>query len=179
MRSGYDSLRTTNNVTQDLLPGQKNVDRGASGSVFENRQRTRTQALFGQEELLLLNERLFVSGGVLAQKSTNNVDVNKFFYYPKAAASYRWPTLGPFEEFKVRVAYGQTGNEPLYGQKSPVILGLTYAGQNGVAIAAPANVVADPALHPERDRGLAGGFAPRLSTSRIALSPTFAHQDNT
>src|SRR6266853_1336333 len=107
MRSGYDYLRTTNNVTQDLLPGQQHVDRGASGSVFENRQRTRTQALFGQEELLLLNERLFVSGGVLAQKSTNNVDVNKFFYYPKAAASYRWPTLGPFEEFKVRVAYGQ------------------------------------------------------------------------
>ncbi len=179
MRSGYDYLRTTNNVTQDLLPGQQNVDRGASGSVFENRQRTRTQALFGQEELLLLNERLFVSGGVLAQKSTNNVDVNKFFYYPKAAASYRWPTLGPFEEFKVRVAYGQTGNEPLYGQKSPLILGVTYAGQNGVAIAAPANVVADPTLHPEREREIEGGFDAGLFNSRVALSATVYQKDNT
>src|SRR4029077_10006027 len=131
---------------------------GSAGSVFENRQRTHTQALFGQEELLLLDERLFVSGGVLAQKSTNNADVNKFFYYPKAAASYRWPTLGPFEELKVRVAYGQTGNEPLYGQKSPIILGMTSAGQNGVAHGAPGNVVADPTLHPEREREIEGGF---------------------
>ena len=179
VRSGYDYLRTVNNVVQNLLPGQQNVDRGSAGSVFENRQRTHTQALFGQEELLLLDERLFVSGGVLAQKSTNNADVNKLFYYPKAAASYRWPTLGPFEELKVRVAYGQTGNEPLYGQKSPIILGVTYVGQNGVAIAAPGNVVADPTLHPEREREIEGGFDVGLLNSRIALSATVYQKDNT
>lgn len=179
LRNGYDYLRTTNNVTQNLLPGQQNVDRGSAASVFENRQRTHTQALFGQEELLLLDERLFVSGGVLAQKSTNNADVNKLFYYPKAAASYRWPTLGPFEELKVRVAYGQTGNEPLYGQKSPLILGVTYTGQNGVAIQAPANVVADPTLHPEREREIEAGFDAALFNSRVALSATVYQKDNT
>ena len=179
VRSGYDFLRTTNNVTQNLLPGQQNIDKGSAGSVFENRQRTHTQALFGQEELLLLNERLFVSGGVLAQKSTNNADVNKLFYYPKAAASYRWPTLGPFEELKIRAAYGQTGNEPLYGQKYTTLLGVTYSGQNAVAIQAPSNVLADPTLHPEREREIEAGVDAGLFNSRVALSATVYQKDNT
>ncbi|HLB81621.1 MAG TPA: SusC/RagA family TonB-linked outer membrane protein [Gemmatimonadales bacterium] len=179
VRSGYDYLRTTNNVTQNLLPGQQNVDRGSAASVFANRQRTRTLALFGQEELLLLDERLFVSGGVLAQKSTNNVDVGKLFYYPKAAASYRWPMLGPFEELKLRVAYGQTGNEPLYGQKFAALCGLSYTGQNAVAIQAPCNIVADPTLHPERNREVEAGIDAGLLHSRLALSATLYQKNNT
>src|SRR5690349_6455432 len=179
VRSGYDYLRTNNVVTQNLLPGQQNVDRGTAVSVFENRQRTRTQALFGQEELLLFEERLFVSGGVLAQKSTNNADVNKFFYYPKAAASYRWPTLGPFEELKIRAAYGQTGNEPLYGQKFTTLLGLSYTGQNAVAIQNPSNVLADPTLHPEREKEIEAGFDAGLFNSRVAISATVYQKQNT
>ncbi len=179
VRSGYDYLRTTNNVTQNLLPGQQNVDRGSAGSVFANRQRTRTLALFAQEELLLLGERLFVSGGVLAQKSTNNVDIGKLFYYPKAAASYRWPMLGPFEELKLRAAYGQTGNEPLYGQKFAALCGLTYTGQNAVAIQAPCNIVADPNLHPERNREIEAGIDAGLFNSRLALSATVYQKNNT
>ncbi len=179
VRSGYDYLSTTNNVTQNLLPGQQNVDRGSAGSVFENRQRTRTLAMFGQEELLLLDERLFVSGGVLVQKSTNNADVNKLFSYPKVAASFRWPTLGPFEEVKVRVAYGQTGNEPLYGQKFASLCGTTYTGQNALAIQAPCNVVADPTLHPERNREIEAGIDAGLFNSRLAVSATVYQKNNT
>ncbi|HEV2752006.1 MAG TPA: SusC/RagA family TonB-linked outer membrane protein [Gemmatimonadales bacterium] len=182
VRGGYDYFRTNNVVTQNLLPGQQNVDRGTAVSVFENRQKTRTQALFAQEELLLFDERLFVSGGVLAQKSTNNAnngDVNKLFYYPKAAASFRWPTLGPFEELKIRVAYGQTGNEPLYGQKFTCLTGLTYTGENALAIAAPCNVVGDPNLHPEREREIEAGFDAGLFNSRVALSATVYQKNNT
>src|SRR5207248_2183148 len=144
---------------------------------FENRQRTRTLAMFGQEELLLLDERLFVSGGVLVQKSTNNADVNKLFSYPKVAASFRWPTLGPFEEVKVRVAYGQTGNEPLYGQKFASLCGTTYTGQNALAIQAPCNVVADPTLHPERNREIEAGIDAGLFNSPLAV-PAFTPPSN-
>jgi TonB-linked SusC/RagA family outer membrane protein len=169
LRSGYDNLRTTNVVTQNLLAGQQNVDLGTAVNVTENRQRTRTLAIFAQEELLLLNERLFVSGGILAQKSTNNADVNKLFYYPKVAASYRWPTLGPFEELKVRAAFGETGNEPLYGQKFTALQGLTLAGQNAVGIQGN---LADPTLHPEREREIEVGVDAGLFNSRVAVSAT-------
>ena len=176
IRQGYDYLRTNNVVTQNLLPGQQNVDRGSAVSVFENRQRTRTVAMFAQEELLLLNERLFVSGGILGQKSTNNADVDKLFYYPKAAASYRWPTLGPFDELKLRVAYGETGNEPLYGQKFTQLTGLAYSGQNAVAIQ---GVLADPTLHPEREKEIEAGLETGLFNSRVAVSATWYQKNNT
>jgi len=168
-RSGYDNLRTTNVATQNLLAGQQNVDLGTAVTVTENRQRVRTLAMFAQEELLLLNQRLFVSGGILAQKSTNNADVNKLFYYPKVAASYRWPTLGPFEELKVRAAFGETGNEPVYGQKFTALNGLTLAGQNAVGLQGN---LADPNLHPEREREIEGGVDAGLFNSRVAVSAT-------
>jgi len=170
VRYGYDYLRSDNVVGQNLIaPGQQNPNLATNVVAFPNRQRTRTLALFGQEELLLLEQRLYVSAGILAQKSTNNVDVNKLFYYPKVAASYRWPTLGPFQEFKVRVAYGQTGNEPTYGQKFTSFTGLTYTGQNAVLI--QGNLAATD-LRPEREREIEGGVDATLLDSRVALSVT-------
>jgi TonB-linked SusC/RagA family outer membrane protein len=172
-RYSYGYLRSDNVVGQNLLiPGQGNPNLATNVQAFPNRERVRTVALFGQEELLLLEQRLYLSVGILAQKSTNNADVNKLFSYPKVGASYRWPTLGPFREFKVRAAYGQTGNEPVYGQKFTCLTGLTYTGQNAVAIQAPCTVVADPSLHAERERELEGGLDATLLDSRVALSVT-------
>jgi TonB-linked SusC/RagA family outer membrane protein len=176
LRSGYDYLQTTNVVTQDLLAGQQNVDRGSAVNVFENRQDVRTLAWFGQEELLLLGDRLYLSGGVLAQRSTNNAHVNRFYYFPKVAASYRWPTLGPFEELKLRAAYGETGNEPLYGDKFTNLVGVTYTGLNGVAIG---GTLADPNLRPEREREIELGVDAGLFQSRVALSATYYQKNNT
>jgi len=172
-RYSYGYLRSDNVVGQNLLiPGQDNPNLATNVQAFPNRERVRTLALFGQEELVLLDQRLYLSAGILAQKSTNNADVNKLFSYPKAAASYRWPALGPFRELKVRAAYGQTGNEPVYAQKFECLTGLTYTGQNAVAIQAPCTVVPDPNLHPEREREIEGGLDATLLDARVALSVT-------
>src|SRR6185437_12458967 len=61
VRRGYDDLSTTNVVTQNLLATESNIDRGSAVNVFENRQSTRTLALFGQEEVLLLDQKLYLS----------------------------------------------------------------------------------------------------------------------
>jgi len=175
VRRGYDSFSSTNVVTQNLLTGQQNVDRGSAVNVFENRTNVQTLAAFAQEELLLLDQRLFLTGGVLAQRSTNNQDVNKMFYYPKAAASYRLPKMGVFDEFKLRAAYGETGNEPVYGQKFTSLTGVTYGGQNGVVLG---GVLADPTLHPEREREFEGGVDLGMFDSRIALSLTGYQKTN-
>jgi TonB-linked SusC/RagA family outer membrane protein len=174
-RRGFDSFSSTNNVTQNLLTGQQNVDRGSAVQVFENRTLVRSLALFAQEELLLLDQRLLVTGGILGQRSTNNADVNKLFYYPKAALSYRIPQAGPFEELKFRVAYGETGNEPIYGQKFTSLLGETNSGQNGVVIN---GILADPTLHPEREKEIEGGIDLGLFASRVALSVTGYQKNN-
>lgn len=174
-RRGFDSFSSTNNVTQNLLTGQQNVDRGSAVQVFENRTLTRTLAVFAQEELLMMDEKLLVTGGILGQRSTNNQDVNKLFYYPKVALSYRIPKAGPLEELKFRAAYGETGNEPIYGQKFTSLTGVTYASQNGVQIG---GTLADPTLHPEREKEIEGGFDVGLLDSRIALSVTGYQKKN-
>ena len=172
-RYSYGYLRSDNVVGQNLLiPGQGNPNLATNVQAFPNRERVRTVALFGQEELLLLDQRLYLSAGIVAQKSTNNADVNKLLSFPKAGASYRWPTLGPFQELKVRAAYGQTGNEPIYGQKFSCLTGLTYTGQNAVAIQAPCTVVADPSLQAEREREIEGGLDATLLNARVAFSVT-------
>jgi TonB-linked SusC/RagA family outer membrane protein len=176
VRSGFRSFATTNVVTQNLLANQQNIDLGTAVNVFANRQKVRTLSLFGQEEVLLLDERLLVSGGFLVQKSTNNADVDKLWGYPKVAASYRWPSLGPFEELKIRAAFGATGNEPLYGQKFTALTGLTYVGQNAVVIQGN---LADPTLHPEREREIEGGVDATLLQSSVGLSVTVYQKNNT
>ena len=175
VRRGYDDFNQLTVTTTDLLAGQQNVDRGANVGAAQNRQTVQTLALYGQEDLLLLDQRLFVSGGVVAQRSTNNADVNKFFYYPKAAASYRFTNVGPFTELKLRAAYGETGNEPLYGNKFGSLVGATYAGQNGVQIGGN---VADPNLHPEREKEFETGVDLGLLNSRLAVSGTFYQKTN-
>ena len=176
LRRGYDDLSQTNVVTQNLLGSQSNIDRGSAVNVFENRQSTRTLALFGQEEVLLLNQKLYLSAGLLGQRSTNNAFVNRMYYFPKFAASYQLPTFGAFNQFKIRAAFGETGNEPNYGDKFTSIASGTNDGQiTGQLV----GTVADPNLHPEREREIEGGIDAGLFNSRLSLSLTGYQKDNT
>jgi TonB-linked SusC/RagA family outer membrane protein len=176
LRRGYDDLATTNIVTQNLLATESNVDRGSAVTVFENRQSTRTMALFGQEEVLMLNQKLYLSAGLLGQKSTNNAFVNRMYYFPKLAASYRLPTFGVFDDFKIRAAFGETGNEPNYGDKFTSLTGGTLDGFPSVGIG---GTVADPNLRPEREREFEGGIDAGLFNSRLSFSATVYQKDNT
>jgi TonB-dependent starch-binding outer membrane protein SusC len=47
-----------------------------------------------------------------------NGDIDKYYVFPKVAGSYRFLDLiGDGSEIKLRAAYGETGNQPLFGQK--------------------------------------------------------------
>ena len=176
LRRGFDTFNSVSVTTTDLLAGQQNVDRGVNVSATQNRTQVRTLAWYAQEQVLLLDQRLLVSAGILGQRSTNNADVNKLFYYPKVAASYRWTDVGPMSEFKLRAAYGETGNEPLYGNKFGTFTGSPYTGQNGVQLG---TTVADPDLHPEREKEIELGFDAAMLNSRVALSATYYQKNNT
>ncbi|HEX4682581.1 MAG TPA: TonB-dependent receptor plug domain-containing protein, partial [Gemmatimonadaceae bacterium] len=70
--------------------------------------------VFVQTEALVA-ERLMLTAGMRADRSSNNGDVSHFYGYPKASVSYRMPELipGMLDELKLRAAFGETGNEPL------------------------------------------------------------------
>src|SRR5882724_7582697 len=74
-----------------LLPGQQNVNQGSVLQAFEELTHERTIGLYGQEEWLGLRERLLLSAGVRAERSSANGEVDKFYFFPKAAGSHRFP----------------------------------------------------------------------------------------
>src|SRR5438034_2289369 len=73
--------------SQGLLPGQSNIDQGSVlGQPFELTAKERTLAFYGQEEFLTMRERLLLSVGFRAERSSANGDIGHYFLYPKAAA---------------------------------------------------------------------------------------------
>src|SRR4029079_2434954 len=125
---------------------------------------------FAQEELLAFNERLLLTGGVNAERSSVNGDDKKFYVFPKAAASYRLPFLPKFtDELKLRVAYGKAGNQPPYGYKFTTLPISVYDGQ---LAARPSTLAGSPTIRPEVSTELEGGIDAQFAGGRIALDAT-------
>ncbi len=118
---------------------------------------TRDRGYYLQEEMVLLDERLTLVGAVRGEQSSNNADPNKLFVYPKLATAYRIPSFHPtVDEFKVRLAYGETGNLPRYGEKfSPLLANVNIDGNPAII---GSGVTASPTLRPERQREVEAGL---------------------
>ncbi|GAC1411391.1 MAG: TonB-dependent receptor [Gemmatimonadaceae bacterium] len=164
------SQRSTNIVTRDVLVGQENVNRGAATEVFADREEARGLAVFGQEEILAHDQRLLATAGARAERSTVNGDINKFYFFPKASLSYRMPGLfGLFDDFKPRIAVGESGNQPLYIQKyTPAQIG-TYTGQISFQ---PGLIQGNSKIRPERETEVEGGVDATWWNQRASLALT-------
>ncbi|MBN1204680.1 MAG: SusC/RagA family TonB-linked outer membrane protein [Myxococcaceae bacterium] len=138
-------------VSQNLVAGQPNVDSGTEVNVRQDLQLVRDRGYYVQEELIMLDERLTLVGALRGEQSSNNGDPNKLFFYPKLATAYRMPSFHPqVDEFKLRLAYGETGNQPLYGQKfSPLAATGNIEGIPGLV---GRGIAGDPNIKPERQR---------------------------
>jgi TonB-dependent starch-binding outer membrane protein SusC len=141
-------LNTFRIRTQNLLPGQRNVNQGTNITAVENLEAERTFALYAQEEVRLLDDRLLVQAGLRAERSSVNGDIDKFYIFPKASGSYRFPgLLGDGSEVKLRVAYGETGNQPIFGQKFTNLGTPQLGGRQGITVSTTSGA---PDVEPER-----------------------------
>jgi TonB-linked SusC/RagA family outer membrane protein len=158
------------NVAQNLVGTLAEVKSGSVALVDEQRSYVKDQGFFLQEEVLTMGEKLLLTAGLRADRSSNNADPTKFLYYPKGAASYRLHFgNGAVSELKVRAAYGQSGNQPLYGQKFTSLLGGVISGFNGVIIQGTRG---SETLSPERQREIETGFDATLLGGRAILEVT-------
>jgi len=150
------SISRSRLIGSGLLPGQENVTQGSVLSGFEENTHERTLALYGQEQWLGLDQRLMLSGSVRAERSSSNGDVNKYYLFPAVQGSYRFPELvGQGSDVKLRLAYGETGNQPLFGQKFTTLQGGVVIGGNvGTVVGSTAG---DPQIRPELTREIEGG----------------------
>jgi TonB-dependent starch-binding outer membrane protein SusC len=163
-------LFATQVLGRTLLTGQTSPQQAASQTVLSRIEPVRDLGLFGQEEVLLANRRLLLTAGLRADRSSANGSPDKFFFYPKLAASYLFQKpFGGVDEFKIRGAYGQTGNRAAFGALfSPDTTG-TIGGSSGTFIGTRAG---DPNLKPERQKEFEGGFDATLANGRAQLAFT-------
>ena len=161
-------LNSTQILGRTLLTGQTSVDQAASRDPSQDIQRVKDLGIFGQEEVLLLDRRLLLTLGLRADRSSSNGNPDRFHFFPKAATSYR--LIRPFgflDEIKLRAAYGQTGNQPLFGQKfTPDTSGI-IDGNFGVFVG---QRVGDPNIEPERQKEIEAGFDATFAGDRATLS---------
>jgi len=157
-------------LARGLIPGQSAVDQASSISVAPVRQLVKDLAYYAQEELLALDERLLLTAAVRADRSTNNGDIDKFFFFPKASASYRLPEFISFvDEAKLRLAFGQSGNPAIYGAKFTSLATTVYDAATGVQIGL---IAGDPTIRPERQTEIEGGVDLQLFGGRSSLGVT-------
>ena len=164
-------LNSTNAVGKTILAGQQNINQATSIVINQNQVPVRGFGMYAQEEVLAIDQRLLVTLGIRGDRSSVNGDTRKFYYFPKASASYRFLTpVSGVDELKLRGAFGQTGNPPLFGQKfTPEGTGV-IGGQFGTLSGANAGA---SDIKPERQTEMEGGFDATLGNEFATFSFTY------
>jgi TonB-linked SusC/RagA family outer membrane protein len=172
--AGFRQERRESIVTQltgrgVIFPSVTNV--ATASQTFPDQQigLSRDFALFAQEELFLLDERLLLTAGVNAEKTSNNGAQDKYYAYPKFSASYRVPWLpSQVSELKLRGAYGKAGNQPTQGRFT-FLTPLLYEGLAGTRAS---TIKGAAEIQPELSTETEGGFDVTAFGSRVNFSAT-------
>jgi hypothetical protein len=170
-------LNTDRTIAENLLAGVMAAQAGTVRTQDETHTGNKDFGFFGQEEFLTLNEKLMLTAGVRADQSSTNVDTQKLWWYPKASASYRLTNMpGPVDELKLRAAFGQSGNQPKYGQK---FNNLASSQIDALGTFGLSTRLAASDLHPERQREIETGFDATLFHSRANVEFTLYEKNIT
>lgn len=163
-------------VADGLPPDQRSVDQGSSIAVQQNIVLQRERGFFLQEEIDL-NEKILLTAGVRGDASSTNGDTKKYYLFPKASASLRLSQFGFWQgmsslsnEFKLRVAYGETGNLPLPTAKFTSFVPANTGGRGGLLLGL---VRGNAEIQPERVKELELGFDAALFNGNGLLEVTY------
>ncbi len=159
-----------------LLPTRTIVAPTSTLNNFsENIEQYQDQAMYVNEQLLLLDEKLSLSAGVREDRSSANGDRNKYYSFPKYSASYRFEKplskwTDKIDEVKLRFGVGQSGNRPPYGRRD-----LTVASGNsigGVGSLVANGTVGNASIKPETMNEMEFGIDAAFWNQRVGIEAT-------
>lgn len=158
-------------LAENLIPGMDNIDQGRM-APFQARSAVRDQAFYGQEELLAFDNRLFLTFGARAERSSVNGDRDKLYIFPKASGSFRFPEpVNGVDELKVRAAIGRSGNQPRYGDRDLLLsVGTQIGGQSSLRAA---TTLGNAEIRPETMTESEYGVDVSFLDQRLALEVTY------
>ena len=155
-----------------LLPTRRTAAGSQDIATVDDRSEFRDQSYYVNEQMLLLDEKLAVNAGFRADRSSANGERDKFYTFPKFSSSYRFvkPLTEKIDEFKVRAAWGQSGNRPRYGDRDILYAdGGLIGGQNSLV---SAGLLGNTGIKPEVMNELEFGIDASLFGSRVGVEFT-------
>ncbi len=169
------SRNTVSVVASDLIASETNVDQGANQNVNQNRLEQEDMGFFVQETVNY-QDKLIGTIGLRGDKSTNNGDINKFFYYPKASLAANlnnfgfWGDNSFMNRLKLRAAYGEAGTFAAFGSLYTVYQSTLVDGNVGIVVPLTQG---NPEISPERQKELEIGFDMGILDERLGLEFTW------
>ena len=162
------------NVATQVIEGQSNVDQAGALTATQFRTKNKDNGLFVQEEASII-DAVTLTAGVRFDRSSNNGDVSKYYAYPKAGLSWNLTKMNFwkgnfFENVKIRAAYGQAGNFPVYGSK---FTSLSVSNIEGLPGSVVSTQRGETGIKPERQTELEGGIDVSILKGRLGMELTF------
>jgi TonB-linked SusC/RagA family outer membrane protein len=164
-----------------LIRGQglsNGLQRANSATVQSIQREFNTEAVdFGYviQEELNYRDQIIVTGGIRFDRSTLNLDQEKFYAFPKASAAFNihnfdFFSVAPVSQFKLRVAYGETGGLPRFGSTFTQLNNVFVGPSSGQTLA---TTTVDPNLAPETAQEIEFGADFGFMDGRIGLEATY------
>ena len=111
------SLTNPVQVGYNLLSGVASPTVGTVQPAFYYKTAQNDQSFYGQEQLVMLDNKLTVTAGLDGERSTINERYQQVLLVPPLLRIVPFAEVGFFDEIKLRAAYGQSGNLGNYGSK--------------------------------------------------------------
>ncbi len=146
-------------IATGLNGSQTNLGQSTNVSTQQTIIPQKDTGFFIQEEINF-DDKIIGTIGIRGDKSTNNGDANKFYYYPKANLAinlhkFDFWSIDILSHFKPRIAYGEAGRFSLFGDRFSLMNPQFIGGNSGLS---PGNLRGNPDVGPERQKELEYGL---------------------
>jgi TonB-linked SusC/RagA family outer membrane protein len=160
---GAVRLETDNKVIwfqgEGVPRGTTNTNNASVQLSFLDLSSWQDVGLVAQEEINW-DDKIIATGGVRFDKTSLNGDTKKYYAFPKASlavnfSSFDFWNIPAINTFKIRGAYGKTGNPASFGSKFTSIIPFAIDGVTG---GSTPSTVGNPVIEPETSKEVEFGL---------------------
>ncbi|MCF7559341.1 SusC/RagA family TonB-linked outer membrane protein [Sabulilitoribacter multivorans] len=161
-------------IATGLNGSQTNLGQSTNVSTQQVIQPQKDTGFFFQEEINY-EDKIIGTFGIRGDKSTNNGDANKMYYYPKANIAvnlheFDFWNVDAISYIKPRIAYGEAGRFPNFNDRFSLMNAQFIGNSSGLS---PANLRGNPNIEPERQQELEYGLDFGLFDRRLNFEVSF------
>ncbi|NUQ25630.1 MAG: SusC/RagA family TonB-linked outer membrane protein [Saprospiraceae bacterium] len=162
------------NKTTQLIPLQTNLTQGGTQEITQRLESEEEFGIVAQEEVNI-DDKIILTAGIRLDKSSLNGDPNKYFAFPRASvavniANFDFWKINAINQFKLRAAYGQTGNSAAFGSLFTSMTPTNISGTSGFIVNTQQG---NPGIEPETSTELEFGADFSMFQSKLGLEITY------